>query len=75
MRLTKSLTIAGLLLRGSRAECDFEPLELPLTDVQILPSVKDSLVRGIPATVGSPAQKIVLLPWSYVHLGTLETIA
>lgn len=49
------------------SSCDAEPLVLPLRDVQVLGDNKQSLVRGIPAEVGIPPQKIVLLPWAYVH--------
>jgi hypothetical protein len=44
--------------------CDTEPLSLPIRDVQILPNVKNSLMTGIPAKIGSPEQNIVLLPWA-----------
>lgn len=48
---------------AGEAECDFEPISLALTDVQVLPDVKDSFMRGIPAKIGSPEQNIILLPW------------
>ena len=46
------------------ANCDFEPIALPITDVQVLPDVEGSLMRGIPATIGSSNQSIVMLPWA-----------
>lgn len=56
-----------LFMRAALASsCDAEPLVLPLRDVQVLGDNKQSLMRGIPAEVGTPPQKIVLLPWAYV---------
>lgn len=43
------------------------PLALPITDVQVLPSIPDSFMRGIPARIGTPPQDIVLLPWSELN--------
>ncbi|KAI2605960.1 acid protease [Hypoxylon fragiforme] len=42
---------------------DIEPFQLPIKDVQVLPEIPNSLMRGIAATVGTPPQNIVLLPW------------
>lgn len=39
------------------------PVAFPITDVQTDPAVANSLMRGIPAKVGTPAQDIVMLPW------------
>ncbi|KAF4976241.1 hypothetical protein FZEAL_7063 [Fusarium zealandicum] len=44
--------------------CDTTPLSLPIRDVQVDPQIDDSFMRGIPATVGTPAHDIVLLPWA-----------
>lgn len=44
--------------------CDAEPLVLTIQDVQVLPDVQDSYMKGIAAQIGSPAQDIVLLPWA-----------
>ncbi|CEI69272.1 hypothetical protein FVEN_g3977 [Fusarium venenatum] len=49
------------------SHCDTEPLSLPIRDVQVLPNVEKSLMRGIPATIGSPSQSIVLLPWAELN--------
>lgn len=39
------------------------PMAFPITDVAIDPNIPDSLMRGIPARVGTPPQSIVMLPW------------
>ncbi|KAK4243460.1 aspartic peptidase domain-containing protein [Corynascus novoguineensis] len=39
------------------------PMALPITDALVDPDIPDSLLRGIPANVGSPPQSIVVLPW------------
>lgn len=44
--------------------CDAEPLVLTIQDVQVLPDVQDSYMKGIAAQIGSPVQDIVLLPWA-----------
>ncbi|KAH7171161.1 aspartic peptidase domain-containing protein [Dactylonectria macrodidyma] len=44
--------------------CDAEPLVLTIQDVQVLPDVRDSYMKGIAAQIGSPSQDIVLLPWA-----------
>ncbi|KAF5655264.1 hypothetical protein FCIRC_13909 [Fusarium circinatum] len=56
------LTLA--FLREAFASCDAEPLVLPLQDVQVLPDVPSSFMRGIPAKIGTPPQDLVLLPWA-----------
>ena len=48
------------------SSCDVEPLVLPLQDVQVLPDVPNSFMKGIPAKIGTPPQNLVLLPWAYV---------
>lgn len=57
------VTAAVLPVAISSSECDFEPISLALTDVQVLPKVKGSFMRGIRTTIGSPGQEIVMLPW------------
>ncbi|KAJ8130410.1 hypothetical protein O1611_g3216 [Lasiodiplodia mahajangana] len=42
---------------------DIEPLAFPITDIQILPDNSESLTKGILASVGTPPQDIVFLPW------------
>ncbi|KAF5230538.1 hypothetical protein FANTH_13785 [Fusarium anthophilum] len=56
------LTLA--FLREAFASCDAEPLVLPLQDVQVLPDVANSFMKGIPAKIGTPPQNLVLLPWA-----------
>ncbi|KAF5538497.1 hypothetical protein FMEXI_9366 [Fusarium mexicanum] len=46
------------------SSCDAEPLVLPLQDVQVLPDVANSFMKGIPAKIGTPPQNVVLLPWA-----------
>lgn len=59
--------LALLFVRMAFASsCDAEPLVLPLQDVQVLPDVSDTFMKGIPAEIGTPPQNIVLLPWTYV---------
>lgn len=48
------------------SSCDAEPLVLQLQDVQVLPDVANSFMKGIPAKIGTPPQNLVLLPWAYV---------
>lgn len=48
------------------SSCDAEPLVLHLRDVQVLPDVPNSFMKGIPAEIGTPPQNLVLLPWTYV---------
>ena len=55
--------------RGSGA-----PIALPITDVQVVPSISDSLMKGIPAKIGTPPQNIVLLPWSWVDAKGLKEL-
>ncbi|KAI1018512.1 hypothetical protein LB503_005641 [Fusarium chuoi] len=50
--------------RALTSSCDAEPLVLPLQDVQVLPDVADSFMKGIPAKIGTPPQNLVLLPWA-----------
>ncbi|KAI2625072.1 acid protease [Hypoxylon sp. NC1633] len=42
---------------------DTSPFQLPVRDVQVVPDIPDSFMRGIAATIGTPPQNIVLLPW------------
>ncbi|VUC33692.1 unnamed protein product [Clonostachys rosea] len=59
------LSLAGTAL--GLPNCDAEPLQLPLQDVQVLSDKKDSFMRGIPAQIGRPVQNIVLLPWAELN--------
>lgn len=62
---TKWLLATALVLSTASCdeECDFEPISLRLEDVQVLPDIKSSFMRGIPAKIGSSEQDILLLPW------------
>ncbi|KAF4333542.1 hypothetical protein FBEOM_12654 [Fusarium beomiforme] len=54
-----------LFLRAAFASsCDAEPLVLPLQDVQVLPDVPNSYMKGVAAEIGTPPQNLVLLPWA-----------
>lgn len=52
---------------GLGATCG-SPLALPITDVQVVPSIPNSFMKGIPTKIGTPPQDIVLLPWALVLL-------
>ena len=64
--MRRFLSVLLFMRAAFASSCDAEPLVLPLRDVQVLGDNKQSLMRGIPAEVGTPPQKIVLLPWAYV---------
>ncbi|KAM7211719.1 Aspartic peptidase domain containing protein [Rhypophila decipiens] len=49
-------------LGATQACVSATPLALPITDIQVLPSISDSVMKGIPARIGTPPQDIVLLP-------------
>jgi hypothetical protein len=38
-------------------------MALPITDTVVDPTIPGSLMRGIPAQIGTPPQDIVVLPW------------
>ncbi|CZR35670.1 uncharacterized protein FPRO_00207 [Fusarium proliferatum ET1] len=42
------------------SSCDAEPLVLQLQDVQVLPDVANSFMKGIPAKIGTPPQNLDL---------------
>ncbi|KAM7194042.1 Aspartic peptidase domain containing protein [Naviculisporaceae sp. PSN 640] len=74
--MTSLLLVSILLAARARAvlgatpACESataSPLALPITDVQVLPSVGDSFMRGIPARIGTPPQDIVVLPWAELN--------
>ncbi|CAG1969860.1 unnamed protein product [Fusarium graminearum] len=62
--MRRLLSLLFAVAANCASHCDTEPLSLPFRDVQVLPNVKNSLMKGIPATIGSPSQNIVLLPWA-----------
>ncbi len=51
--------------RAAAAVCNntVSPLALPITDIVVDPSIPNSLMRGIPAKIGTPPQNIVVMPW------------
>lgn len=65
------LILHFLYIRTARtAECgpnNAKPVVLPIKDVLVDPSITESLMRGIPARIGSPPQPIVLLPWAELN--------
>ncbi|KAI9166491.1 hypothetical protein HJFPF1_02593 [Paramyrothecium foliicola] len=67
MHHTEISRALGLLASVARAygspNCKAEPIELPIRDIQVLPDIKDSLMKGVAAKVGTPPQNLVLLPW------------
>ncbi|KAI1088798.1 acid protease [Rostrohypoxylon terebratum] len=42
---------------------EIRPFQVPIRDVQVIPENPSSFMQGIPATIGTPPQDIVLLPW------------
>ncbi|KAL2131438.1 hypothetical protein VTI74DRAFT_5107 [Chaetomium olivicolor] len=60
--MTWSLVIAIWAVCTLGKTCPI-PLALPITDVQVDPAIPDSIMRGIPARIGTPAQNIVMVPW------------
>lgn len=40
-----------------------EPLQLAITDIQVISSIPGSYMRGVAAKIGTSEQDIVLLPW------------
>jgi hypothetical protein len=57
--------IAVWAVRSLAAGCPNppSPLSFPITDTQVDPRVPGSLMRGIPVSIGTPPQKLVMLPW------------
>lgn len=44
------------------------PMALPIADTIVDPAIPGSWMRGVRASIGTPAQDIVVLPWPYVSL-------
>ncbi|QSZ37859.1 hypothetical protein DSL72_008959 [Monilinia vaccinii-corymbosi] len=61
------LFIISLCSLAEATSCSYSAISLPLRDIQVLPDIENSYMRGIPATVGSPAQNIVVLPWAELN--------
>jgi hypothetical protein len=49
---------------GQASSCGSHPppLAFPITDVQVDPAVPNSLMRGVAARIGTPAQNIIVFP-------------
>ena len=62
--MTVFLSLLTYFASSDAASCGPEPFALPIKDVQVRADVPNSLMRGIPAKIGSPEQDIVLLPWA-----------
>ncbi|KAI1104485.1 acid protease [Jackrogersella minutella] len=61
MFLLQSIT---LIASVHAIDCDeIDPFQLPIRDVQVVSDIPDSFMKGIAATIGTPPQDIVLLPW------------
>lgn len=56
-----SLAMTGVVAKADM--CSEDPVSLPIKTVRVLEDHPDSLMRGIPASLGTPAQDIVMLPW------------
>ena len=52
--------------RALASSCEPQPFAVPIKDVQVDASITDSFMRGIPATIGTPEQNILLAPWPFV---------
>lgn len=39
-------------------------MSLPLRDIQVLPDIKDSYMRGVALKAGNPGQDLAVLPWA-----------
>ena len=51
--------------RALAARCNTAaPVALPVTFNVVDPDFPDTLIRGIPASIGTPPQDIVVLPWA-----------
>ncbi|KAK4234449.1 aspartic peptidase domain-containing protein [Achaetomium macrosporum] len=61
-----SLIIALWAEHGLGGACNTttSPIALPITDTVVDPKIPDSLMRGIPAKIGTPSHNIVVLPWT-----------
>lgn len=61
------LLLICLVLMSTASEavnCDASPVSLPIEDLQVVPDISGSFMVGLRATVGSPSQDIVMLPWA-----------
>jgi hypothetical protein len=54
----------SIKMASAASSCGPQVLSLPIQDVQVIPSIPDSFMRGIPLRAGTPAQDLVVLPWA-----------
>lgn len=62
--LSLALVLASLAVSTRATNCDVDPIRVAIQDTQVLPDVNGSYMIGLRATVGSPAQNILMLPWA-----------
>lgn len=62
--LLLSLALAVGTAAATATNCDVEPIRVAIQDTQVLPDVDVSYMVGMRATIGSPAQSILMLPWA-----------
>lgn len=57
--------LQSLLVVVLSESCEsLEPLQLAITDIQVISNILDSYMRGVAAKIGPSEQDIVLLPWA-----------
>lgn len=61
------LCVVLMSTASGAVNCDASPVSLPIEDIQVVPDISGSFMVGLRATVGSPSQDIVMLPWAYVE--------
>ncbi len=66
MHVGVAVFLAFTAARAGAVSCNSQPIALPIRDVQVLPNVANSFMKGIPVRVGSPLQDLAVLPWAYV---------
>ncbi|KAK8848342.1 aspartic peptidase domain-containing protein [Apiospora arundinis] len=62
-----TLTSLSQFSYAAASKCYAQPVALPLKDIQVLPKVKGSYMRGIPVKVGTPPQDLVVMPWAELN--------
>ncbi|KAI2473152.1 acid protease [Annulohypoxylon bovei var. microspora] len=64
MTLVSLLQLIALAVTVHATDCEeISPFQVSIRDIQVIPETPNSLMKGIAATVGTPPQNIVLLPW------------
>lgn len=61
--LCQLVALTSLVLSTWAAQCNVEPQRILIQDTQVLPDVNGSNMIGMRATIGSPPQDILMLPW------------